>query len=107
MKEETKITGFDGESCKEEKERYQIIVKDLFEEKEICNEKTSAIIGAFQKEGAAATMVFVSASMLDIVKTIAAAEEAISHVKKHMILEALPNALISLLEDEAKNEDRD
>lgn len=52
-------------------------------------------------------MVFVSASMLDIVKTIAAAEEAISHVKKHMILEALPNALISLLEDEAKNEDRD
>ena len=106
MKEETKITGFDGESCEEEKiQRYQIIVKDLFEKKEIYNEKTSAIIGASRKEGGADSMVFINAGMLDIITTTAAAEKAISHVKKHMILKEFPNSLISLLEDEAKNED--
>lgn len=51
MKEETRITGFDGESCKEEKERYQIIVKDLFEEKEICNEKNKRNNRSVSKRG--------------------------------------------------------
>lgn len=46
-------------------------------------------------------------SLLEVIETIAAAEKAIFRVKKESILEALPNALISLLEDEAKNEDRD
>lgn len=46
-------------------------------------------------------------SLLETIKTVDAAEKAIFRVKKESILEALPNALISLLEDEAKNEDRD
>ena len=84
MKEETKITGFDGESCKEEKERYQIIVKDLFEKKDICNEKTNAIIGAYRKEGGAVSFGFVGdASLLEIIKTVDAAEKAIFRVKKN------------------------
>ena len=108
MKEEIKITGFDGESCQEEKiQRYQIIVKDLFKKKDIYNEKTSAIIGACRKEGGADSMVFINAGTLDTITTIAAAEKAISHVKKHMILKEFPNALISLLEEKEKNEDRD
>lgn len=108
MKEETKITGFDGESCQEEKERYQIIIKDLFEKKDICNEKMSAIIGAYKKEGSAVSLGLVcDTSLLETIKTVDAAEKAIFRVKKESILEALPNALISLLEDEAKNEDRD
>lgn len=101
MKEETKITGFDGESCQEENERYQIIIKDLFEKKELCNDKTSAIIGAYRKEGGAASMGFVNAGMLEIIVTIGAAEKAISNVKKHVILKEIPDAL-SLFEEEGK-----
>lgn len=51
MKEETKITGFDGESCQEEKERYQIIIKDLFEKKGYLQRKNECNNRSPQKRG--------------------------------------------------------
>lgn len=97
------------ESVKSEK-GYQIIIKNLDNGEEVVNEKTRAIIGAYQtetpegKEGVAVQSITVtSCNSATLIATIEAADKVIEATKKRVIEGVIGDspiaALLALLGD--------
>lgn len=97
------------ESVKNEK-GYQIIIKNLDNGEEVVNEKTRAIIGAYQtetpeeKEGVAVQSITVtSCNSATLIATIEAADKVIEATKKRVIEGVIGDspiaALLALLGD--------
>ena len=102
MKEIKEITLKDEE--KQNKDGYQVIIKNLDDGEEVVNVKTRALVGAYATELGVGDILASSGICLSscngatLLATVKGAEKVAEHIKNKMFEETMPDLLKALLE---------